>query len=498
MLKRKQKCIIIGAGISGIATAIRLRLRGFDTDVFEKNKYPGGKLTAFQKEGFHFDAGPSLFTEPELVTQLFQLAGEKVDDHFTYKPVESSCHYFYPDGSNLVASTDKNKFIASLCDIFGEDPDMVNSFLENARFSYEKIGTLFLDYSLHAPSLFPWNKVPEALQYTKKSYLFDSLNDYNSKYFKDPRTIQLFNRHATYNGSNPYKAPGMLSMIAHLETGKGVFFPQGGMHSITESLYKLACRLGVSFHFNQSVEKIVTENGKVTGIIVGDRTEAADIIVSNMDIYYTYRNLLDDNKNALKMAALERSSSAFIFYWGIGKTFDNLGLHNIIFSKDYKEEFSYIFTKKQLYHDPTIYINITAKEQKNLAPEGMENWFVMVNTHHHTGENWHEKANIIRENIIKKLNDQWGTDISPLIKVEEILHPIMIQENTGSYLGSLYGTSSNKRQAAFLRHPNFSSKTKGLYFAGGSVHPGGGIPLCLRSAAIVEKLIVKNLGHDKT
>ena len=198
------------------------------------------------------------------------------------------------------------------------------------------------------------------------------------------------------------------------------------------------------------------------------------------------------------MAALERSSSAFIFYWGIGKTFDNLGLHNIIFSKDYKEEFSHIFTKKQLYHDPTIYINITAKEQKNLAPEGMENWFVMVNTHHHTGENWHEKANIIRENIIKKLNDQWGTDISPLIKVEEILHPIMIQENTGSYLGSLYGTSSNKRQAAFLRHPNFSSKTKGLYFAGGSVHPGGGIPLCLRSAAIVEKLIVKNLGHDKT
>lgn len=498
MSKRKQKCIVIGAGIAGIATAIRLRLQGFDTEVFEKNNYPGGKLTAFQKDGFHFDAGPSLFTEPELVTQLFQLAGENFEDHFSYKPVDTSCHYFYPDGSSLVASTNKNKFTDSLCGIFGENREMVTSFLENARISYEKIGTLFLDHSLHVPTLFPWNKVAEALKHTKKSYLFGNLHDYHLKYFKDPRTIQLFDRYATYNGSNPFQAPGMLSMIAHLETGKGVYFPRGGMHSITESLYKLACRLDISFNFNQSVEKIVVKNGKVSGIKVDKRTEEADIIVSNMDVYYTYRNLLDDNKIAFKMAAQERSSSAFIFYWGIGKTFHNLGLHNIIFSKNYKEEFLHIFTKKQLFNDPTIYINITSKEQSNLAPAGMENWFVMINTHHHTGENWCEKANIIRKDIIKTINEQLETDISPLIKVEEILHPVMIQENTGSYLGSLYGTSSNNRQAAFLRHPNFSAKTKGLYFAGGSVHPGGGIPLCLRSAAIVEKLIVKNHGNDRT
>lgn len=498
MSKQTQKCIIIGAGIAGIATAIRLKLQGFDTVVFEKNKYPGGKLTAFQKDGFHFDAGPSLFTEPELVTRLFQLAGEKPEDSFMYKPVENSCHYFYPDGSNLVASTDKYKLARSLHDTFGEDPANVLQFLEDARDSFEKIGSLFLDYSLHVPSLFPWSKVPSALRHTKPGYLVESLHAYHSEKFKDSRTVQLFDRYATYNGSNPYHAPGMLSMIAHLETGKGVYFPRGGMHAITESLYQLASRLGVSFHFGQSVEKIKTLHGRVAGVQVDGKTEAADVVVSNMDVYFTYRMLLGDNEKAGKIGQLERSSSAFIFYWGISRTFHNLGLHNIFFSNDYKEEFSHIFHKKQLYPDPTVYVNITSKEQKNLAPEGNENWFVMVNTHHHTGEDWAEKAKTIKENIIQKLSKDLGTDITSLIKTEEILHPVLIQEKTGSYLGSLYGTSSNDRRSAFLRHPNFSRDIQGLYFAGGSVHPGGGIPLCLRSAAIVEKLIVKNQGNDKS
>ena len=184
-----------------------------------------------------------------------------------------------------------------------------------------------------------------------------------------------------------------------------------------------------------------------------------------------------------------RSSSALIFYWGIKKQFPKLDLHNILFSEDYKTEFDYLFNKKSLYSDPTVYINITAKYKANDAPEGCENWFVMINAPHIDGQNWDELITQARQNIITKINRVLNTDIVPFIVTEKTLDPRGIESVTQSYLGSLYGTSSNNRMAAFYRHPNFSKQIKGLYFVGGSVHPGGGIPLVLSSAKIVAEMV---------
>lgn len=207
--------------------------------------------------------------------------------------------------------------------------------------------------------------------------------------------------------------------------------------------------------------------------------------MSNADVVPTYRKLLPDLPAPEKVLSQERSGSALIFYWGIKGEFENLDLHNILFSGHYEEEFDFIFNHKKLHADPTIYINISSKEEANDAPEGCENWFVMVNAPANHGQDWDELKSQARQNIITKINRILGTDLETLIEEEEVLDPIKIEEKTSSYRGALYGAASNSKYAAFLRHPNFSSRLKNIYFCGGSAHPGGGIPLCLLSAKIV-------------
>jgi phytoene dehydrogenase-like protein len=210
-----------------------------------------------------------------------------------------------------------------------------------------------------------------------------------------------------------------------------------------------------------------------------------------MDIYPTYKKLLPKLKSPTKILKQERSSSAVIFYWGIKKSFEALELHNIFFSEDYQQEFKAIFEDLTVCEDPTIYINITSKDVPTDAPKGCENWFVMINTPADHGQDWDEIVTRLRERILSKVSEELGTEIEPLISCEEVLTPPLIQDKTQSHLGALYGASSNNTMAAFLRHANFSKRIKNLYFCGGSVHPGGGIPLCLLSAKIVDDMIPK-------
>jgi phytoene desaturase len=281
----------------------------------------------------------------------------------------------------------------------------------------------------------------------------------------------------------------MLSLIPHLEQNQGTYYPHGGMINIPKALVALAEKKGVRFVLNSHVEKIVTAQGKATGIIANGSFVPADMVISNVDAYFAYKKLLSDEEGARKILRNERSSSALIFYWGIKREFPELHLHNILFSASYEKEFDGLFKEKKFHEDPTVYINITSKMEMGHAPAGSENWFVMVNAPAMEGADWEMETAKVRKNVLMKLSRMLGADIEKEIQVEAILTPGGIQARTDSYLGSLYGTSSNSKWAAFLRHANFTSKTSGLYFTGGSVHPGGGIPLCLKSAAIVSDLI---------
>lgn len=484
------KAIIVGSGVGGMATAIRLRLLGYNVQVFEKNDYPGGKLTHFETNGFRFDAGPSLFTSPQLIEDLFTLANEPIADYFTYEKLDLACKYFYEDGSHINAYTNQAAFAAELAQKINEPAQNLDRYLKHASSAYLHIANIFLRHSLHTLQTLFKAPIVQAIGKLKWAYLFTSLNDYNQTAFKSPKLVQLFNRFATYNGSNPYKAPAMLSLIAHLEHNEGAFYPKGGMISITNALYRLAVKLGVEFSFGQSVQTILTQNNAVTGVLVEDTPHEATIVVSNMDVYFTYKNLLKDSIKATKVQQQERSSSALIFYWGMNKPFPNLDLHNIFFSGDYEAEFDAIFNTGLPFEDPTVYINITNKlEPGTHAPIGKENWFVMINVPANNGQDWAHLEQLYKKAILQKLHKMMGEDIEPYISVSEVLSPVTIESRTASYMGALYGTSSNNKMAAFMRHPNFSKTTSGLYFVGGSVHPGGGIPLCLSSAAIVSNLI---------
>jgi phytoene desaturase len=484
------KAVVIGSGVAGLATAVRLAVQGFQVQVYEKNEDPGGKLGYFETEGYCFDTGPSLFTQPADIESLFRLAGEAIEDYLEYQPIPVSCRYFYEDGTAVTAYADPVKLGQELKEKLKEDPVHLQSYLQASAKAYHTVGTVFLEHSLHRFSTWLHAPLLKAFASISFDYLFSSLHRFNQRRFTDKRTVQLFDRYATYNGSDPYRAPGMLSLIPHLEHNEGVFYPKGGMISIVQALYQLALKKGVQFYFNTPVTRIHTSNGLINGIEINHTIIPADIVVSNMDVYFTYRQLLQDEKRARQLLQQERSSSALIFYWGIDREFPGLDLHNIFFSNDYQREFEYLFREEEVYHDPSIYVNITSKYEPGvMAPPGKENWFVMVNAPHNKGQNWKKIAQQCRTSIIAKLSRLLQVDLDSCIVTERISDPLQIEMGTSSYQGALYGTSSNTRMAAFMRHPNFSSRISGLYFAGGSVHPGGGIPLCLKSAAIVSELV---------
>jgi len=485
------KAIVIGAGIAGIASAIRLRIKGFEVSVFEANATPGGKLSELKKNGFRFDAGPSLFTMPQYVEELFELSGKKTSDYFQYEKLDEICRYFYEDGLKLTATSDIEKFAQEIQQKTSSDKTEIDGFLRKSETIYQVTHRVFLERSLHKiKSYLHWDTLKSIFRFGQID-AFRTQATANESFFRDQRIAQLFNRYATYNGSNPYQAPATLNVIPHFEYHFGAFLPKKGMFNITQSLVNLAQDLGVKFYFNHKVDEILyTKSRHINGISCNGKIYEAETVISNLDIWFTYKNLLKDIKAPKKLLRQERSSSALIFYWGIkGKT-DDLGLHNILFSENYRAEFNSIWNNcEKINNDPTVYINITSKLLKDDAPESCENWFVMINVPANVGQNWDVLIAEARKNILKKIERILGKDMSEEILCEEILDPRSIEIKTGAYQGSLYGNSSNNQFAAFLRHANFSKNIKNLYFCGGSVHPGGGIPLALLSAKIVDDLI---------
>ena len=486
------KVVVIGAGVAGLATANRLKALGLDVQVLEANAYPGGKLTAFEQAGYRFDAGPSLFTMPDFLDDVFRFCKKDPRDYYTYQKLDVACHYFYDDGTFLCGYADASNFAYEVEKKLGVSKDLVVRYLNDSARLYETTGRIFLEQPLNRLATWLSKPVMKALTYIPRMGLFQTLNGFNEARLAHPKLIQLFNRYATYNGSDPYRAPGILSTIPNLEFNVGTFLPEGGMHTITNALVKLATDQGVTIQYHTPVEEILVKENQVYGVRTTDEIMQADLVVSNMDVYYTYRKLLPTQPAPERKLRQERSSSALIFYWGIKHTFPQLDLHNIFFSADYRKEFDTIFKEKTISEDPTVYINITSKYVKTDAPEGCENWFVMINVPPDEGQDWDSLISKARINIKRKLSRIVNADIHSLIETESILDPRLIQSRTQSFQGSLYGTSSNSRYAAFLRHPN-DAFIKNLYFCGGSVHPGGGIPLCLQSARIVVNHIENTL-----
>lgn len=503
-----RKTVVIGAGLGGLSAAIRLAKAGHDVTILEQNSKTGGKANEIRRDGFRFDTGPSLLTMPFVIEQLFDEVGLNVRDHLEFIQPEVLCKYHCPSGKIVNAWADLGKFKAELAEKFGEDPGKVDEYFNYSRTIYDLTADLFLFNSFREWSTFFNKKAAATLLNLPKIDSFRTMHKANASFFKHPEAVQLFDRYATYNGSNPYKAPATLNIIQHVEYGIGGYTLKGGIYALSKALTDVAQQLGVKIETGVKVDEIVLESNKVigarcrekcipnenrvVGVRCGGRIIEADTVISNSDVTYTYRNLLNDSqvKPAKKYYKTEPSSSALVFYWGVKGDHPQLETHNILFSKDYPTEFDEIFNKGKAPEDPTVYIYISSKVNRGDTPSGHENWFVMINMPPAINAD-EVDVKTIKQNILDKIKAVLGIDLSDKIVFEDVLTPALIEERTSSVYGSLYGISSNNKYAAFLRQDNRSAQYPGLYFCGGSAHPGGGIPLVILSGKITADLIKK-------
>lgn len=478
------KIVVIGAGLGGLAAAALLANRGYRVTLFEKNGTPGGKMQERVMNGYRFDTGPSLFTMPFILDRLYRECGKKMEEFLTITEPDPLCRYFYRDGVVFDSYTDRQKTLNEIKKFAPDDTGSYLQFLDRAEVIYNKTADAFLFNPLYGFSDLKNLKLSDFLGIDA----FSTVSDTVDAFVKSPHLRQFFKRFTTYNGSSPYKAPATLNVIPHVELNQGGYYVQGGLYRIAEALERLAMDMGANIRYNQTVTRIEVSGGEVTGLETNDGTfHPAGLIFANADATDTILNLLPEesvsNRKRNRQKKIEPSCSGFVLMLGCNRVWPDLRHHNIFFSRHYKSEFQQIFEEKQLPDDPTIYIANTSYSNPEHAPAGSSNLFILVNAPYlHESQNWYELTTKYSRFLIEELERRGLGGLKDSIEVSEIITPFDFYRKYGSNRGSIYGTSSNSRLAAFLRPRNKLRGVENLYMVGGSTHPGGGIPLVIQSA----------------
>ncbi len=491
-----RRVAVVGAGIGGLAASVVLAAYGWETHLFDAHEEPGGKAGSLQLGRFRFDTGPSLITRPDVFRDLFRSVGLVPDELLRLDRLPVITRYFFADGSRLDAHSDPGAFAEEVERATDEPRGSVMRFLEYSGRISEAAGDLFLRYSLHEPGTYLSRDFRRALMRIGRIDPFRSMSGAIASFFRERRVRQLFERYATYNGSDPYRAPATFNLIPHAEYVDGAYTAEGGVWAVPRALAEAARVVGVRKHLGTPVDAVLHEKwGKkrrVLGISAGGEAQGFHAVVSNADVAATYRELLGDSAapELARYEALESSSSVVVFYWGMNARFSELDTHNVFFSEDYRAEFTDIFERLRCPRKPTVYVNITSKTTPGDAPPDGENWFVLVNSPYDAGQEWDKEVERTREAVLDRLRIALGVDVERFIEEEDRLTPPDVAQKTASHRGALYGIASNTRMAAFKRHPNRNRRYLGLYHCGGSVHPGGGMPLALMSGRIAAHILV--------
>ena len=488
-----KRVVVIGGGLGALSSAIRLARLGFSVQLFEKNPKIGGKVNEVILEGYRFDTGASLLTMPFVIDELFDFAGFKRADYLDFVSLDPICRYFFSDGSVMDASADKAKMRTAIQQLSPDDVESYARFLKYAARIHTLTSEIFMFTPIHE---FKKLMKPRHFQTLFRLHQIDpfrTIHQSVSRFFSDPRLVQLFDRYATYNGSNPFQAPATLNIIPYIEYELGGYYVKGGIYRLVDALVTVARELGVQIYTSARVEKICHERKRVSGVQVNGKEVKADYVCCGADAVVAYNELIDGHqKRRERLNRLEPSLSGMVFLWGVRAKHPKLAHHNIIFSRDYDAEFKQIFKHQQVPDEPTIYIAITSKADAEHAPADSENWFVLLNMPYLTrGQMWEEETVRMRSVVLDTLK-RLGFDIADRIEVEEVYTPVDFSELYASNQGSIYGISSNSKTTAFKRIPNRSRTLDGLYFAGGSVHPGGGIPLVILSGKMAATLIAED------
>jgi phytoene desaturase len=488
----RKKIIVIGSGFGGLGAAIRLAARDYDVEIFEKRDKPGGRAYVYDINGFKFDGGPTVITAPFLFEELFELAGKKMEDYFTLKPLDPFYRIFNDKGESFDYNADADFTLKQIDKFSPGDKQGYLDFIKSAKAIFQKGFVELADK--------PFSKFTDMMKIAPdliKLKSHKTVYQYTSSFIKNDFLRQCFSFHPLLVGGNPFDTTSIYALIHYLEREWGIHYAMGGTGSIVNGMVKLFKELGGKIHYNAEIKEINVKDKKATGVTLQDGTfHPADSVVSNADVAFTYRNMIDAKHRKKytdkKVEGMRYSMSLFVIYFGTKKRYNNSGLahHNIILGPRYKELLNDIFKNKSLAEDFSLYLHMPTITDASMAPEGHEAFYVLSPVPHlGSGTDWLKQAKPYRDKIMNFLEENYLPDLQENIVAEHHIDPLHFQDTLNSYLGSAFSVEPIFRQSAWFRPHNRSEDFVNLYFAGAGTHPGAGLPGVLSSAKIVDKLI---------
>lgn len=495
----KKKVIVIGSGFGGLGAAIRLAAKGYEVEIFEKRDKLGGRAYQYEVNGFKFDGGPTVITAPYMFDELFDLAGKKRDDYFKLVPLDPFYRIFDHSGNHFDYFHKIEDTLKEIDRWNPTDKSGYQQFSNQTRKIFEKFHP-FTDQ--------PFIKLEEMMKIIPdviRLQAFGGTYSFASRYIKHPFLKRVFSFHPLLIGGNPFDTPSIFTLIVQFEKEWGVHYAIGGTGAIVNGLGKLFAELGGVVHFNSEVSEILVEGNRASGIRLKNGSEhKADVIISNGDVAFTYRNLLPGLKKKKYtnryIDQMKYSMSLFVWYFGTKKKYDDSKFqhHNIIVNERYRELLSDIFTKHTLPDDFSLYLHMPSKTDPTIAPEGCESFYVLspVPTLD-SGTDWEKMAPIYRDRIRDYLEEHYLPDLKANLVAEHYIDPLHFQNILNSYRGAAFSVKPTLLQSAWFRPHNKSEELEDLYFVGAGTHPGAGVPAVLASGKIAANLIENSNGKIK-
>ena len=493
-MNNKQKAVIIGAGIGGLATANFLAQNGYKVEIYEKNSNPGGRCGQIIHEGHRFDLGATILLMPSLYRQVLSELGINLEKDLETTSLAPIYKLFFSDGSYFSFTRDDEK-MKSQIEFF--EPGSYPRYKAYVNEGYEYFNLAINDLlGKNFNRFFEFVNL-KSIRLLIKLKTYRNHSGYVRKYFNDPRLQKAFTFQNIYVGQNPYEAPAFFSMLPGAEIAEGALFPKGGMHRIVETLYDLAEKNNVRVHCKKPVEKILLNGKKAEGILLEDGTSIkADLVIASADLPYVYNQLLLDKQKTKSLKKKEYSCSAIVFHWGVDKVYHQLDHHSVFLSDPFREGLDAIFKEKSLSDNPSFYIHSPGRSDKTAAPENEDSLSVIVPVAHldeRADQDWIKLKQKARNAVIKRLREAGLTDIEEHIKFEICYLPKTWEASCNVTNGSVFGSLSHTIfQMGYFRPHNQHKKYKNLYFAGGSTHPGNGVPLVLLGAKLTTERILND------
>ncbi len=485
-----RRAMIIGAGFGGLSCAIGLATEGYEVTVLEKQPTIGGKLQSLELDGYHFDRGPSTITMPHVFRSVFERAGRQMEDYVQLYELEPRTRNVFADGHVVDLSRSAEYTAEQIAAYSPEDARNYGRFLQEASAMYREADEQFLN-----TLLLSWRDKlkPSMGRSLLRVRPLATLQTLLKRYFRHPHTLMLLGRYATYVGASPYQAPAIFAMLAHVEAVDGVYGVRGGTSNIVRGMARLAGELGVTIQTNTEVTRIKVHAGQVSGVETNQGDYAAPLVIVNGDVLSASRMLLSEQERPSlpdrRIDAYEPSLSGFVTLAGVPKRYDRLLHHTVFFPEHYEPEFQSIFTQKTAPTDPTLYICHSGHSEPDMAPDGASNLFILANAPYTSTQwNWQEQQAAYSDRIASMLESYGLTDIRSG-PVWQHYTPADIERDTYAHRGAIYGISSNGAKQTFFRPGNRSPDIQGLWYVGGTTHPGGGTPIVALSGQLVAKHI---------